>query len=292
MKVFRDMCIAILLGIVGGFLVTTISYYGEHKDDGVVQTLSAVANSFDTIAEAYSVSDNQDLLLGEESFDMNEEVLETLGEIDEEDLVAATELVLGELFSSQNENNDILVMEDEDGDIEQGQPYSGIMRFHVRANSDSEEDQELKLAVKEDVVTFLKPLLEDCSSVAESKNVIVSNLQNIYTIAVNTIVEQGYDYSVEVYVTEEEFPAKTYGDITFPAGKYQALRIDIGAAKGQNWWCVMYPPLCFIDDSTTVVSEEGKEILQENLTPQEYAELFANSDVKLESRLWNWLQGE
>lgn len=292
MKVFRDMCIAILLGIVGGFLVTTISYYGEHKDDGVVQTLSAVANSFDTIAEAYSVSDNQDLLLGEESFDMNEEVLETLGEIDEEDLVAATELVLGELFSSQNENNDILVMEDEDGDIEQGQPYSGIMRFHVRANSDSEEDQELKLAVKEDVVTFLKPLLEDCSSVAESKNVIVSNLQNIYTIAVNTIVEQGYDYSVEVYVTEEEFPAKTYGDITFPAGKYQALRIDIGAAKGQNWWCVMYPPLCFIDDSTTVVSEEGKEILQENLTPQEYAELFANSEVKLESRLWNWLQGE
>ncbi|MBO5088688.1 MAG: stage II sporulation protein R, partial [Lachnospiraceae bacterium] len=123
-------------------------------------------------------------------------------------------------------------------------------------------------------------------------NIIVSNLQNIYTIAINTIVEQGYDYEVRVYVTEEEFPAKTYGDLTFPAGKYQALRIDIGEAKGQNWWCVMYPPLCFIDESTAVVSADGKERLQETLTPEEYAELFANSELKVESKLWNWITGE
>lgn len=118
---------------------------------------------------------------------------------------------------------------------------------------------------------------------------IVSNLQEIYETAVNTIVEQGYDYDVKVYVTEEEFPAKTYGDLTFPEGKYQALRIDIGQAQGQNWWCVMYPPLCFIDESTAVVSEDGKELLQENLTPREYADLFAHSEVKGESWLYNWL---
>lgn len=291
MKVFRDMCIAILLGIVGGFLVTTISYYNNHKEGGVEQTLEAVSNSFDVVANANSVSENSDLLLDEEDYNIDQ-VIETLGDIDKEELSNITELVLGELLSSDDMGKDVLVMDDEDGDIDQGEPYSGIMRFHVRANSDTVEDQELKLAVKEDVVTYLKPLLEDCKSVAESKKVIVSNLQNIYTIAVNTIVEQGYDYSVKVYVTEEEFPVKTYGDLTFPAGNYQALRIDIGEAEGQNWWCVMYPPLCFIDESTTVVSEKGKEVLQENLTPQEYAELFANSEITVESRLWNWIQGK
>ena len=146
-------------------------------------------------------------------------------------------------------------------------------------------------------------MLSDCENVTESKNVIVANLQNIYTTAVNTIVEQGYDYTVKVYVTEEEFPAKTYGDLTFPEGDYQALRIDIGAAKGQNWWCVMYPPLCFIDESTAVVSEEGKEELKEALTAEEYAALFAyckdgeneegnDITVKGESWLYNLITGK
>lgn len=292
MKVFRDMCIAILLGIVGGFLVTTLSYYSEHKEGGLVQTLCAVMNSFDTVADAYAEDGESNLLFGEEAFEMDEAALETLGDVSPEELEAAAEFVLGEILTNNEMDTDVLAMDEENGGIDEGAPYSKIMRFHVRANSDTQEDQELKMAVKEDVVSFLKPLLENCESVAESKNIIVSNLQNIYTIAINTIVEQGYDYEVRVYVTEEEFPAKTYGDLTFPAGKYQALRIDIGEAKGQNWWCVMYPPLCFIDESTAVVSADGKERLQETLTPEEYAELFANSEVKVESKLWNWITGE
>lgn len=292
MKVFRDMCLAVLIGIVGGVIVSTISYYKDHKEGGVAQTLMAVANSYDVIADAYSVDGNTDLLFGEENYAMDESVLETFGDMDAKELEEVAELVLGTMLSNQDMENDILVMDDKDGNIEEGAPYSGIMRFHVRANSDTTEDQELKLAVKEDVVSFLKPLLENCSSVAESKEIIVSNLQNIYTIAINTIVEQGYEYTVKVYVTAEEFPAKTYGDVTFPAGTYQALRIDIGEAKGQNWWCVMYPPLCFIDESTAVVTGEGKEMLQDNMTPQEYADLFATSEVKGESWLYNWLIGE
>lgn len=158
------------------------------------------------------------------------------------------------------------------------------------------------MAVKEDVVTMLKPLLTDCKNVAESKKVVIANLQNIYQTAVDTIVEQGYDYTVKVYVTEEEFPAKTYGDLTFPEGEYQALRIDIGEAKGQNWWCVMYPPLCFIDESTAVVTTEGKEKLKDALTPEEYAALFAyckdgedeeadKVTVKAESWLYHLIKG-
>ncbi|MBQ4057860.1 MAG: stage II sporulation protein R [Lachnospiraceae bacterium] len=292
MKVFRDICIAVLLGVVGGVLVTTISYYRENEEGGIEQTIRAVSNSFDVVAEAYAVGENVDLLLGEDAFEMDEEALAVLGEVDSEEWKNTAELVLGTLLSENDMNEDILVMDEVDGNVEEGEPYYNIMRFHVRANSDSDEDQELKLAVKEDVVTFLKPLLKECTSVAQSKQVLVSNMQNIYMVAMNTIVEQGYDYSVEVYITEETFPEKEYGDMIFPAGDYQALRVDIGEAKGQNWWGIMYPPLCFIDDTTSVVSEEGKEILEDNLTPQEYAELFMKSDVRIESGLWNWIMGE
>ncbi len=289
MKVFRDMCIAILLGIVGGILVTTISYYHDHKEGGVKQTILAVANSFDVVADAYSTSGNH-LLLGEEELAMDDELLEVLGEVQPEDIEAAADVVLGSVMARNDMKEDILIMDTSDGNVDEGEPYSGIMRFHVRANSDFSEDQELKLAVKEDVVTYLKPLLEDCESVAQSKEILVSNLRNIYTVARNTIVEQGYDYTVKVYVTQEMFPEKVYGDMVFPAGDYQALRIDIGEAKGQNWWGIMYPPLCFIDDAISVDSEEGKEMLKETLTPQEYARLFMESDVKIESKLWNILK--
>lgn len=255
MKIFRNVVAAIMMGVMGGLLVATLSYYQDNKEGGIKQTLLAVANSFDTVADAYS--DGEETMLYAKDLEAEHEVIET--------------------FES----------------IEADEPYSEIIRFHVRANSDTEEDQELKVAVKEDVLAMLNPLLEGSGSLAESKNIIVANLQNIYETAIHTIVEQGYDYEVRVYLTAETFPAKTYGDMTFPEGKYQALRIDIGEAKGQNWWCVMYPPLCFIDESTAVVSESGKEQLKETLTPEEYANLFAyyeedseKLEMKADSYLW------
>lgn len=304
MKVFRDIFAAIMIGIMGGFLVTVFSYYHNHKEGGITQTLFAVVDSFGTVAEAYSSGDGNSLMTNIEGYDLENEVLEAFESVENGDVQSVSGAVLKSILSGSyvsDTESDILAMEGEDGGISTGAPYSGILRFHVRANSDSDEDQELKMAVKEDVVTMLKPLLSNCESVAESKNVIVSNLQNIYKTAVDTITEQGYDYEIKVYVTEEEFPAKTYGDLTFPEGEYQALRIDIGEAKGQNWWCVMYPPLCFIDESTAVVSKEGKEELKEALTPEEYAALFAyckdgddedekTVTVKGESWLYNLLK--
>lgn len=294
MKVFRDIFAAVLIGIMGGFLVTTISYYNHHKEGGVTQTLLAMVDSFQTVSEAYSEDGKTSLLTQVEEYDMEQEVLEAFEKVEAGETDSVSAAMIQSLLggSSSDMNQDILAMDIEESEIEEGTPYSGILRFHVRANSDSEEDQELKMAVKEDVVTMLKPLLKDCKNVSESKSVIVSHLQDIYETAVNTVVEQGYDYEIKVYVTEEEFPAKSYGELTFPAGRYQALRVDIGKAQGQNWWCVMFPPLCFVDESTAVVSEEGKELLQENLTPQEYADLFANSEVKGESWIYNWLKGK
>ena len=304
MRVIRDFTFAIILGIIGGLAASVMSYYHDHKEDGMANTLLAIANGAQVISDAYSDTTdrgykwniNKEMLAGGRvTSDSGEYIDERIPALSDAVLAAFNDMgstgeakdiraKIGNIF--EQENSDVVMA---GKDIDPDYPYADIIRFHVRANSDSEEDQELKLAVRDDVVAMLKPLLEDCKSVPESKSVIISNLQNIYTTAVNTITEQGYDYPVKAYVTVEEFPAKTYGDLTFPEGKYQALRIDIGDALGQNWWCVMYPPLCFIDDATTVVSKEGKEILKENLTPDEYRALLnaPETEIKGESLIYN-----
>lgn len=145
-----------------------------------------------------------------------------------------------------------------------------VFRFHVLANSDSEEDQTLKLEVKEAVLAFMKEELPSSDSVTETKEWAKNNLEEITQVAEQIIGEEGYDYSVKAKVTTCYFPEKTYGDVTFPSGEYEALRIEIGEAKGQNWWCVLYPNLCFIDAVHAVVPEEGKEELKEVLDEEAY----------------------
>lgn len=304
MKVFRDIFAAVLIGIMGGMLVSTISYYNQHKEGGVLQTAMAVVNSFHEVASAYSDLDEENLYDGKSST-LSDQVIEAFERVEGGEVDALTESVFQSLLEKDailNTGGDVIAMEG-DGHVDEGEPYSEILRFHVRANSDTEEDQMLKMAVKEDVIRYLKPLMMECKNVSESKDVIVSNLQNIYTVAVDTIVEQGYDYDVKVYLTEETFPAKSYGDMTFPEGDYQALRIDIGEANGKNWWCVMYPPLCFVDESTAVISEDGKHKLSEVLTKEEYEDLFAyinghgedvntSFEITGESWLWNHFFGE
>ena len=170
-----------------------------------------------------------------------------------------------------------------------------VIRFHVRANSDSEEDQALKLLIRDAVLDFLQPKLSDADSKQEARDIMEENLKEIEQISKELIQEAGYDYGVEAYLTVEEFPMKAYGDILFPAGEYEALRIDIGDKDGQNWWCVMYPGLCFADAVGGVVSDDGKEALQEVLTPEEYENLLIappeDMQVEYKSLLWETLFG-
>ena len=110
----------------------------------------------------------------------------------------------------------------------------------------------------------------NCSSKEEVIEIIENHKDEFYQIAKNTINENGYDYSVNISIGNFDFPTKTYGDISLPAGYYDALKIEIGNASGQNWWCVMFPPLCFVDVSSGVVPDESKQIMQDNLTDEEY----------------------
>lgn len=145
-----------------------------------------------------------------------------------------------------------------------------IIRFHVIANSDSSEDQSLKLKVKEAVVNYTETRLEDSESLSQSEAILLSESENIAAIARNVIAENGYDYEVSVELTDTYFPTKSYGSYTFPPGTYRAFQIKIGEARGQNWWCVLYPPLCFIDISHSVVDDEAETKLKETLTTEEF----------------------
>ena len=134
-----------------------------------------------------------------------------------------------------------------------------IIRFHVIANSDSDEDQSLKLKVRDKVVEFVSSSLRNCESLDDARNFLISNKSEIESIAKSVVDENGYSYNVTSTLSRENFPDKVYGDVVFPQGEYEAYRILIGEAKGQNWWCVMFPPLCFVDGTKEVV--DSKEVI-------------------------------
>ena len=156
-----------------------------------------------------------------------------------------------------------------------------IIRFHVRANSDTDEDQQLKLLVKEELVTYIGDILKDVKSRDDAEKILSDNIENIENIAKGVIKDNKKEYNVKAYFEDSYFPVKVYGDMTFPQGIYEAFRVDIGAADGKNWWCVLYPNLCFLDKTCAVVSDEGKEDLKGVLTDEEYQLLTDNKELKV-----------
>lgn len=148
------------------------------------------------------------------------------------------------------------------------------IRFHVLANSDTTIDQNLKMQVKENVVNYIYQGTRDFTTLEQSKDFLLNHSQEIATIASNTIKSLGFDYSVSTNYGKSYFPDKTYGDVVFPKGLYTSYTITIGKGKGHNWWCVLYPPLCFVDASTGIVPDDSKELLKENLSETEYSSII------------------
>ena len=148
---------------------------------------------------------------------------------------------------------------------------NSVFRLHVIANSDSDVDQNLKYIVRDNLLEYMNTLCANCTSKQEAITIANEHLEDFREIALNTIKAQGFDYSVNVSIGNFEFPTKHYGDISLPSGYYDALKVEIGEAKGQNWWCVMFPPLCFVDASSGVVPEESKEDLKNSLTDEEFS---------------------
>ncbi len=147
--------------------------------------------------------------------------------------------------------------------------YDTVVRLHVLANSDSEEDQARKLRVRDAVLEVTSPLLEDCRSQDEARARLEANLPAIQAAAEAVIAAEGRDDAISILLGMEDYPERDYDSFCFPAGSYLSLRVCIGEAQGQNWWCCLFPPLC-LGTSTASSKEAEEEFVAVGLTPSQY----------------------
>lgn len=161
-----------------------------------------------------------------------------------------------------------------------------VLRFHILANSDSEKDQELKLEVRDAIGGLMEEMLAPAKNKEESKSIIENHMEEILDEARNVIDQRGYDYEVKGEVLTMGFPEKKYGKFCFPEGEYEAFRITIGNGEGANWWCVLYPEMCFTN-SIYEVNPQTEEILKRILTTEEYQEVIKDGNYKVE---WKFLE--
>ncbi len=166
-----------------------------------------------------------------------------------------------------------------------------VFRLHVIANSDSSDDQNLKYIVRDSIIGYINEITSNVSSKNDVISIAKNNLNEIQNIAKQTIIDNGYNYDVNVSIGNFAFPTKEYGDIVLPPGYYDALKVEIGEAKGQNWWCVMFPPLCFVNVSSGIVPDTSKQVMKDNLSDEEYSLISESSpDVEIKFKIVEVLQ--
>lgn len=143
-----------------------------------------------------------------------------------------------------------------------------VFRLHILANSDSSDDQQLKLKVRDGVLAYTEHLFKNCENKEQSMKTAEANIDDIKSYAQSLVYQYGYQYNVDAYITKMPFTTRNYEEVTLPAGTYDALRIVIGSGNGHNWWCVLYPALC-------LPSAEGNEL--DNTVNEKESEIINNS---------------
>ena len=163
---------------------------------------------------------------------------------------------------------------------------NSLFRLHVIANSNCKEDQNLKYLVRDELISYMNTLCSNVSSKEQAIAIANEHLDDFQKIANEVISKNGFNYSAKVQIGNFAFPTKTYGDISLPAGYYDALKVELGKAEGKNWWCVMFPSLCFVDINNGIVPEESKEELQSSLLEEDYNLISSNnSEYKLKFKI-------
>ena len=157
--------------------------------------------------------------------------------------------------------------------------YDTVVRLHVIANSDSDEDQALKLKVRDSVIEVVTPLVKECKTQDEAIKVIEGAMPEIESRAKEVIVSEGYDYSVKVLLGEEYYPTKTYETCAFPEGEYVSLRVMIGDGEGENWWCCLFPPLCLSAAGGDSKTENEEAFISVGLTDDQYKIITETEDA-------------
>ena len=268
-KILKGAMVGILLGVCGGILLTSVLH----------------------IAGGGSVRDVVSLFC-----EGNMKMLFAGQKISDEDQ-AELEAVFGDAGMARSSAGGTETADDSADVYEDAlkSPEDVIVRFHVRANSDSEEDLALKYEVRDAVLAELADGLETVEDDGAALRYIMQKLPDIRQAARAVVDEAGYDYTISAYVVREEFPIREYGELVLPAGTYRALRVDIGAAKGENFWCMLYPMMCYTMDAGAVVDSEDAEKLAQALDEESYEKLFVKREakgdnVKVRLKILEWLQ--
>lgn len=171
-----------------------------------------------------------------------------------------------------------------------------LIRLHVIANSDSPEDQALKLHVRDRLLLTFGEKFKKFPSIEQAQHTIQANLSELEKVAASEINSRGFSYKVKAQLGTYPFPTRVYGDLVYPAGNYEALRLVIGEGQGANWWCVMFPPLCFVDVSSGIaeqpVEDSSWEAVQ-NSSPIEEQKtvIYTFKAAGLWKRLKEWING-
>jgi len=257
-KILKGAMVGILLGVCGGILLTSVLHIAGGGNVRDVVSLFREGNMKMLFAgQKISDEDQADL---EAVFGDSGETESLSGDVDD---VAEKSGICADVYEDALKS-----------------PEDVVVRFHVRANSDSETDLALKYEVRDAVLALLAEDLQKAENDSEAILYLAQNLSEIRNTARAVVEEAGYHYDVKAYITREEFPIREYGDLVLPAGTYRALRIDIGEAKGENFWCMLYPMMCYTMDAGAVVDSADAEKIAQALDEESYEKLFVKRDIK------------
>mgnify|MGYP002772597771 FL=1 len=272
-KILKGAMVGILLGVCGGILLTSVLHI-------------AGGGSVRDVVSLFREGNMKMLFAGQKISDEDQAELE------------AVFVDSGETESLSGDVDDVAEKSGICADVYEDalkSPEDVVVRFHVRANSDSETDLALKYEVRDAVLALLAEDLQKAENDSEAILYLAQNLSEIRSTARAVVEEAGYHYDVKAYITREEFPIREYGELVLPAGTYRALRVDIGEAKGENFWCMLYPMMCYTMDAGAVVDSEDTEKLAQALDEESYEKLFVKrdtkpGDVKVKLKILEWLQ--
>lgn len=275
-KILKGAMVGILLGVCGGILLTSVLHI-------------AGGGSVRDVVSLFRQGNMKLLFAGQKISDEDQAELEAVfGDAGMARICAGGTETADGMYGNADGSADVY----EDAIRS---PEDVIVRFHVRANSDSEEDLALKYEVRDAVLAELADGLKTVEDDGAALRYIMQKLPDIRQAARAVVDEAGYDYTISAYIVREEFPIREYGELVLPAGTYRALRVDIGAAKGENFWCMLYPMMCYTMDAGAVVDSEDAEKLAQALDEESYEKLFVKRDakgdnVKVRLKILEWLQ--
>ena len=275
-KILKGAMVGILLGVCGGILLTSMLHI-------------AGGGSVRDVVSLFREGNMKMLFAGQKISDEDQAELEAVfGDAGMAGICAGGTETADGMYGNADDFADVY----EDAIRS---PEDVIVRFHVRANSDSEEDLALKYEVRDAVLAELADGLKTVEDDGAALRYIMQKLPDIRQAARAVVDEAGYDYTISAYIVREEFPIREYGELVLPAGTYRALRVDIGAAKGENFWCMLYPMMCYTMDAGAVVDSEDAQKLAQALDEESYEKLFVKRDakgdnVKVRLKILEWLQ--